>query len=299
MIEWVLVSLFCHQEDTLGGSRWKMLVGAAVLMLSACGGPTVVERATSLARQHREADAIGMLRTHLGTHPDDVPSRRLLVRVLAMSGDLGSAGREAHALEQMLGSSDPVPWIELGHAYEMNHDYEKALELYDHASDVAPSDPRGPREGGLRAAHWGRAEWARQRLEEAVRRGANDAEVWHALGLLRARDHDLEQAENAYRAGLRVDPAALECHLGLATVAVMRDDPAGALVEYDLLAARRPRWAAAQLGRAWALGRLGRIEEARAAIAEAGRLGAEPALVARQLQFLQGTAARQTEAPLP
>ena len=48
--------------------------------------------------------------------------------------------------------------------------HEKALAMYDHASDVAPNDPRGPREGGMRAAHWGEVEWARPRLEETLGR---------------------------------------------------------------------------------------------------------------------------------
>jgi cytochrome c-type biogenesis protein CcmH/NrfG len=244
--------------------------------------PTAVMRATSLASEHREADAVAVLRRQLADHPDDVASRRLLVRVLAMTGDLGAARREVDALERALGEASPIPWIELGHAYEMTHAYEAALEMYDHAAEVAPADPAGPREGGLRAARWGEAEWARPRMEEAVRRGANDVETWHALGLLRALARDLDAAEQAYRAGLRVNPAAMECHLGLATIAVMRLDPAAALTEYDILTANRPDWAPAQLGRAWALRRLGRSQDARAAIAEAERLGGDRAAVARQ-----------------
>src|SRR2546425_854957 len=88
--------------------------------------------------------------------------------------------------------------------------------------DVARA--RGPREGGMRAAHWGEIDWAKPRLEEAAKRGANDVEMWHALGLLRVHAKELPAAEEAYAAGLRLDPAAPECHLGLATVAVLRDD---------------------------------------------------------------------------
>jgi tetratricopeptide (TPR) repeat protein len=98
--------------------------------------------------------------------------------------------------------------------------------------------------------------------------------------------HDFDRAVEAYRAGLRVDPAALECHLGLATVAVMRLDAGAALAEYDVLFAARPGWAAAQLGRAWALEQLGRRQEARDAIAEAERLGGNPTAIARQREKL-------------
>jgi len=227
------------------------------------------------------------LREHLACHADDVASRRLLVRVLALTGDLGAASREVESLSKQLGEHDPLPFIELGHAYELAHEYEKALEMYDHASDIAPGDPRGAREGGMRAAHWGEVQWARPRLEEAARRGANDAEMWHTLGLVRAHARELQAAEEAYRAGLRADPAGAECYLGLATIAVLRGDATGALSAYDAIVERRPLFAPAHLGRAWALGRLGRKDEARAALAQAERLGGEPEIVAAQRRALE------------
>ena len=52
--------------------------------------------------------------------------------------------------------------------------------------------------------------------------------------------------------------------LGLATVAIMRDDAKGALAAYDALLAKHPSYAAGQLGRAWALAKLGKKDEARA-----------------------------------
>ena len=205
---------------------------------------------------------------------------------LILTGDLGAVSREVDRLSKQLGENDPIPFIELGHAYELAHEYEKALEMYDHAAEVAPADARGPREGGMRAARWGEAEWARPRLEEAAKRGANDAEMWHALGLVRIHARELKAAEEAYSAGLRADPAAVECHVGLATVAVLRDDAARALIEYDAILARRPSFAPGHLGRAWALGRLGRKTDARAALAEAERLGGEPGVIATQRRTL-------------
>jgi len=252
----------------------------------AASAPTPIQRATSLAREHREADAVKVLRDHLACHDDDVASRRLLIRVLALTGDLGAVSREVDHLSRQLGEKDPLPFIELGHAYELAHEYEKALEMYDHAAEIAPGDPRGPREGGMRAAHWGEVEWARPRLEEAARRGANDAEMWHALGLLRVHARELDAAEEAYSAGLRADPSAIECHLGLATVAVLRGDARRALGSYEAILARRPAFAPAHLGRAWALARLGRKVEARAELAEAERLGAETEAIAAQRREL-------------
>jgi tetratricopeptide (TPR) repeat protein len=255
---------------------------AALGASAACATLTPTERAAQLARQHREEEAITVLRAELATHPDDVPARRLLVRMLALASHLTEAQAEVSELERRLPAGDPTPWIELGHAYELVHRFEEALAAYDTAASVAPGDPAGPREGGMRCARWGESDEARPRLEEAVRRGATDAETWHALGLVRLHLRDLDAAEEAYRAGLAADPRGIENLLGLATVAVMREDAAGALAAYDALLAKRPRYGPAELGRAWALAKLGRRDEARRALERAEALGAPKENVEKQ-----------------
>jgi hypothetical protein len=67
---------------------------------------------------------------------------------------------------------------------------------------------------------------------------------------------------------------------------VLRGDAAGALLEYDAIVTARPRFAPAHLGRAWALGRLGRKGEARDALATAEKLGAEPRAIAAERRAL-------------
>jgi tetratricopeptide (TPR) repeat protein len=249
---------------------------------TACAPPSATERAQSLVRQHREADAVATLRARLQAHPEDVPARRLLVRVLGFTGDVPGARLEAEQLARRLGPGDATPYIELGHALELAHRYDEALAAYDEAAAAAPASADGPREGGMRCARWGEVDAARPRLEEAVRRGARDVETWHTLGLVRLHLGDYDGAEEAYRAGAAADPKAPECWLGLATVAVARDDGARALAAYDEVLARRPRFAPAELGRAWALARLGRRDEAARAIDRAEELGAPAANVARQ-----------------
>jgi len=51
----------------------------------------------------------------------------------------------------------------------------------------------------MRAAHWGEVDEASKRLEEALKRGAHDAEMMHALGVVRVHLRDLDGAERAYR----------------------------------------------------------------------------------------------------
>ncbi len=242
----------------------------------------------SLVRQHRDEEAIATLRERLTKQPDDVEARRLLVRILAASGDLVAAKAEIQELERRLPQNDPVPYLELGHAYELAHRFEEALAAYDQAADVAPSSPAGPREGGMRCARWGEVEEARPRLEEAVRRGARDAETFHVLGLVQLHLKDLAGAEQAYRAGAAADARGAENWLGLATVAVVRDDPTGALEAYSAVLDRRPNYAPAELGRAWALAKLGRKDEAKKALDHAELLGAPREFVAKQRSELAG-----------
>jgi tetratricopeptide (TPR) repeat protein len=265
----------------------RLALGVAYVLASACAPPAATDRAAVLVREGRDDAAAALLRRQLREHPEDIASRRLLVRVLGAAGAMSEARVEVGELAARLPSGDPRPDIELGHALELSHDYDAALAAYDRAAAIAPGSPEGVREGGLRAAHWGEAEEALPRLEEAVRRGAHDAETWHALGLVRLHAGDMEGAERAYRAGAAADPASAENWLGLASLAVARNDAQGALAAYDEVVKRKPRYAAAVLGRAWALTRLGRRDEASRALDRAAELGAPVANVDAQRAALR------------
>jgi tetratricopeptide (TPR) repeat protein len=270
------------RPQSFWSTRRVVVVALLACWASACAPPSAVERAQALVRQHREDEAIVTLRRQLGAHPDDLPARRLLVRVLALAGALTAARAEVEDLAKRLPQGDTAPYLELGHALELSHRYDEALDAYDEASRVAPASPVGPREGGMRAAHWGESAVAAPRLEEAIRRGAQDAETWHALGVVRLNLGDDRGAEEAYRGAAVADPASATPWLGLATVGIVRGDATLALSAYDAVLARKPRFAAAELGRAWALAKLGRKIEASDAIGKAEEMGAPAENVARQ-----------------
>jgi tetratricopeptide (TPR) repeat protein len=272
-------------------------VGLALLALTGCFTPSPADRAMSLARRHREVEGVTLLRAEIRAHPDDVDARRVLVRLLGLTGELPAARTEATALQKLLPEGDPSAWIELGHAYELAHRFEDALAAYDTAASAAPGSPAGPLEGGMRAAHWGEVDEARPRLEEAVRRGVNDADVWHALGIVRLHQRDLEGAAEAYKRGLATDASRPENWLGLASVAVVQDDAKGALDAYTSLLGLRPAFGPAELGRAWALAKLGRREDANRALDHAEELGAPRANVAKQRAAL-ADAARPVDSPV-
>ena len=263
-----------------------LCLGAVPSFGCSTGAPGAIERATLLTRKGQEDEAARVLREYLAEHPDAVAERRMLVRVLAVTGDLGAARAEAEELGRRLGDKSPIPWIELGHALELAHRYDEALVAYDRAAEIAPGDPAGPREGGMRAARWGEADLAEPRLSEAVRRGLDDARVWHALGVVRLKLDDLKGAKQAYLAGLRADADAVENRIGLATIAVKSGDGAAALAQYDAILARRPKFADGHLGRSWALMKLGRLDDAERAIEEGLRLGADRSAARAQVRQL-------------
>ena len=270
---------------------------ACVLLASAgCGvQPRADQRAAMLAQKGRLEEAEAVLREHLKEHPDDHVARRQLIRTLAVSGNLDLVRSEVAVFEKRIGPNQPEPLVELGHALELAHRYEEALEAYDRASRRAPEDPTGPRTGGMRAARWGAPELALPRLEEALRRDDQDARVWHVLGLVRLKLGDVAGAKQAYRTGLARDPEALQNRLGLATAALVEKDDEAALTHYGAILRARPRFADAHLGRAYALLRLGRLDEAEAAIRDAEKGGAAPRVVRRQRSLLKRLKTRREE----
>lgn len=239
-----------------------------------------------LVNKGRPAAAVAELEAHLSQHPEALAERRMLIRVYGLTGQLGKAVEEAGTLARALGPTSPVPWVELGYAFELTHRYDDALAQYDRAAVVAPQDPVGPLTGGLRAARWGEASWAEPRLVEAVRRDPRSREAWHALGLARVELGDFDGASRAYSSGLRADPHAIEDHIGLATLAVVRGDAQSALTEYEAIVSARPQFADAQLGRSWALIELGRLDDAQRALDRAQELGASPRALSAQRRAL-------------
>lgn len=260
--------------------RCTLLVAA--LGLGACLGPAPIDRATLLADRGRTGEAIQALEQHLAQHPEAVAERRLLIRLLGSAGRTDLAVEQADQLARVLASDDPTPWVELGAAFELAHRYEEALAAYDRAATAAPANALGAKHGGIRAARWGELELAEPRLREAVRRDPHDAETWHALGLVLVGRGDLDAARHAYGAGIAADPGALENRLGLATVALRRNQPRAALEQYEHLLAARPSFTDALLGKSWCLILMQKYGSAEAVLRDAEELGADRQAIARQ-----------------
>ncbi|HEX2879414.1 MAG TPA: tetratricopeptide repeat protein [Polyangiaceae bacterium] len=269
------------------GARARVLAATAALLLVHCTKQDIVQDAVLLASQGEEGKAITLLEAYLREHPNATRERQLLVRLHASLGNMGKAEQQVMLLAQTLGEHDPTPWLELGHALELQHRYDEALEAYDRAAAVAPRDATGPRVGGLRAARWGEMELAAERLTEALRRNPRDASVWHAWGVVELSRGNPDAARKAYENGLIADPESAPNHLGLATVALQQRAYAVALHHYDELVRLRPTSANAHLGRSWALIMLGRHQQARVELGRAQALGGDPKAIRAQLDVLQ------------
>jgi tetratricopeptide (TPR) repeat protein len=267
---------------------------ASLACLMACTlGPPPLQRATLLAERGRTAEAIETLERRLLEHPEEHAERSLLIRLYGSAGNWGAAERQTERLAELLPKGSPLPWLELGAAFELGHRYDEALSAYDRAASVAPSDARGPKRGGIRAARWGELELAEPRLRESIRRAPGDAEAWHALGVVLVAMNRLDAARQAYMAGISADGRALENRLGLATVALRLNEPAAALSQYELLLEARPKFTEALLGKSWSLILMGEYGSAEAVLQEAERLGASPDSISRQRVAL-GARTRRT-----
>jgi Flp pilus assembly protein TadD len=273
-----LVPTILFESFRHGLRRWGMTVVLASCSLQ----PAPIERAAMLAEHGRIEDAIRVLEQHLARDPASHDERKLLIRLHGSAGQLDAAMDQTERLVELLPPGSPIPWVELGHAYELAHRYDEALAAYDQAATIAPNDALGPKRGGLRATRWGELRWAEPRLEEAARRAPADAEVWHALGLVRVGLGELDAARQAYMAGLAADPSAIENHLGLATVALRLDEPRAALEQYEALLRARPASTDALLGKSWSLILLGELGDAEAVLMEAQARGADARTIARQ-----------------
>lgn len=285
--------------SSTAGASLRACWPACLLVACALSAPTA-QRAALLADRGQVGQAVALLERHLLEHERDVAERRLLIRLYAGQGRGDAALAQTERLAEALPSDSPLPWIELGYVHELGHDYSGALEAYDRAAEVAPRSAEGPKRGGLRAARWGEFQLAETRLEEAARRDPRDPAIWHALGFARMQLGEWPSAEQAYGAGLDADPTALENRLGLATVALQRNQPGLALEQYDRIISVRHGHADAWLGRSWCLLLLGRMGEARAALEQAASRGGSPDVIQRQraaIQAKRGGAAWQRSGP--
>lgn len=266
--------------------RGVAAIGLSVSCLK-CGVSQVTPGDVALlAERGQHQRAIELLETQVLSDTNNPEPLRLLIRTHASAGDWHGVETTLVRLISVSPSDSPEPWLELGHAHELLHEFDQALAAYDRASKVSPTSARGPFVAGRRAARWGWWNVAADRMREAVRREPNRPELWHTLGFSLLAGGDIAGAQAAYSNGLGVNSSSLANRIGLATVALRREDYTLALSHYDALIEAQSKFAEAHLGRSWTLLRLGRLAEADDAISAAESLGADADIVRRQRTLL-------------
>ena len=167
-------------------------------------------------------------------------------------------------------------WGRLGVVYELNGFREEGLRCYAKARELDPEDWRWSYFAGLALREVEPAQ-ARDLLALAARSAQGYPPIDFHLGVLAIAARDLDSAVTHFEAALSGDPELVDGLLGLAHVAVARDDPEAALELIDRATVLAPQEAAVHFHRAEAFRLLERADDA----ARAERVGRSSPVPAR------------------
>ena len=99
------VGAACHHVPVMSAAAARRAALKATLALALLGAsgagcvrPSATARAQALVRQGHDDEAVATLKQRLAAHPDDVPARRLLIRLLGSTGDIVAARAEVEEL---------------------------------------------------------------------------------------------------------------------------------------------------------------------------------------------------------
>lgn len=239
-----------------------------VLGVTGCGPMPHVMRAID---EGDFADARTRLQTALEREPND----RDLLWWLARVEMLDERPEDARVVLSRIIAIDPADvgaHIEIGISYELGRDYSEALAAYVRATERAPRSAKAFRWLGQRLLRWGQPVEAVSPLTRATELDATDIETWGALGRAQLLAEDPAAAEATLRRAITIHPNDRDLVLALGLVMLSGERWAEALVVYDEVVERWPRFAPAHVGRGILLDTLGRRPEALSAFEAAARV---------------------------
>ena len=124
----------------------------------------------------------------------------------------------------------PAVYNNLGRAYGAAGAYEEAERAYLRGVEIYPGE--GVLLNNLAGVYRARGEVGRA-LELYRNGGPKDADAYHNLGLLYAEEEMLDQALEAYREALRLDPEMAEVYYSLGGLHLLMGDPASSAAAYE------------------------------------------------------------------
>lgn len=271
---WVLLGLLATGSGALAGETpdWPRENDAAVAEFRAANrAPTPAE---ALAGLQRALDRLDALLLHPA--PDAASLRRARSDRVVVLAALGKNSEALQAVAALEGEGAPLP------AYVLSSAGDAAAGLPDPAQALAWYERALAADPGLESAHAGRifALADLDRLDEAERilrerlkgapPGPATARDELRLSMVLAWRGDLDEALTRSQALLEAWPADADVAIESAGVLLQAERPRDALARYEAALARTPGSRRALLGRAQALERLARWDEAQAAYAALG-----------------------------
>jgi tetratricopeptide (TPR) repeat protein len=226
----------------------------------------------------RTRDAVLEAQGILQKDPNNLPARRLLVRIyLRTLGDLSGASAQketaTRAIEQLeairrLDPSDKDSAIWLARLYRVRGDNQKAADVLSGILTQNPTDPAAVEQLAQLDLDQGRGEDAIKLLEDATKSDPK-AGLLDLLGDAYSQLHQPVKAEAVYRQAIGIEPDEPSHHRGLAQVLMAEEKLPQALEQYKRLSALDPNDPDNYLRIAEIDRQLHRLDDAEQAIAQA------------------------------
>lgn len=161
-------------------------------------------------------------------------------------------------------------WIGLGSALETLAQYPKAVEAFQRAIGLAPSDGLLWQEIAQIYIEQGQTRLAMDALNRSAALDSTVPQTQQLLGTLWAKpDGDPARAEASFREAIRLQPDYAQAHTNLAVVLFQRDRIEEARYHFERAIYLRPNYALGHLNYGLMLRKLGRIDEAKEQLGQA------------------------------
>ena len=222
---------------------------------------TDFERALGLLHASRPAEAIGILRRLVATHPEAQVFHATLGSALREAGD-ARAALAVYKAAVARWTNDPALFHDLAAAARDAGATAEATRAEQAALALDDSSAMAQNGLGLLHADAGRAREAAAAFERAVQLDATNPSYWTNLGNARRADGDHVQAEAAYRKALDVDAGYPDALNGLGAHYVQSGRARDAIGLFERALAGDPQLHEARLNLGIALQESGEVQRA-------------------------------------
>lgn len=157
-------------------------------------------------------------------------------------GIVGDCDKAVHAYE-IAANATPMlveSWNNLGITHSKCGDFKRAVEAHLKARDIDPTNPRTLYDLGTAYARSGQHAEAVAMLQEAGVHNPDDARIWNNLGSSLMRQNQHKQALEAFKKAVSANPNHQSAHLNSALAYAAIGDPSGAITVTDKLLANFP-----------------------------------------------------------